>query len=48
MQKVKVSHKGRKCKFLHCKHVLSIYNHEEYCHIHLSQFPHVYKFKISK
>ncbi|MBI5144781.1 MAG: hypothetical protein HZA27_01185 [Candidatus Omnitrophica bacterium] len=35
MQKVKTSHKGRQCKFPHCKHILSIYNHEAYCHIHL-------------
>ena len=35
IKKVKTSLKGRKCKFLHCKHVLSIYNHELYCHVHL-------------
>jgi hypothetical protein len=35
IKKVKTSLKGRKCKFSHCKHVLSIYNHESYCHIHL-------------
>jgi hypothetical protein len=36
MKKVRTSHKGRKCKFPRCKQVLSIYNHEEYCHIHLN------------
>ncbi|MBU1125155.1 MAG: hypothetical protein KKC84_03940 [Candidatus Omnitrophica bacterium] len=35
MKKVKTSHKGRKCKFPHCKQILSIYNHEAYCHVHL-------------
>jgi hypothetical protein len=35
MKKVKTSHKGRKCRVLHCKHILSIYNHELYCHVHL-------------
>lgn len=35
MKKAKTSYKGRKCKFLHCSHILSIYNHEEYCHVHL-------------
>ncbi len=35
MKKVKTSPKDRICKFRKCGHVLSIYNHEEYCHIHL-------------
>jgi hypothetical protein len=26
--------------FPHCTHVLSIYNHESYCHIHLDRLPH--------
>jgi len=25
---------GRKCKYFGCKHILSIYNAESYCHIH--------------
>ncbi|MGD0336547.1 MAG: hypothetical protein ABSB18_05540 [Candidatus Omnitrophota bacterium] len=37
MKKVKTSPKGRKCKFPHCKHILSIYNHEIFCHAHLGQ-----------
>ena len=37
MKKVKTSLKGRKCRLLHCKQILSIYNHDEYCHVHLSQ-----------
>jgi len=36
MKKIKTSHKGRVCKFPHCKQILSIYNHEAYCHIHLN------------
>jgi len=36
MKKVKTSVKGRKCKFPGCKHILSIYNHEMYCYIHLN------------
>lgn len=35
MKKVKTSPKGRKCKILHCKQILSIYNHEIYCHAHM-------------
>jgi len=37
MRKVKTSLKGRKCRFHGCSHTLSIYNHEEYCHVHLGQ-----------
>jgi len=37
MKKIRTSNKGRKCKFLHCKQILSIYNHEEYCHVHLGR-----------
>ncbi|MCX5710226.1 MAG: hypothetical protein NT088_05860 [Candidatus Omnitrophica bacterium] len=37
MKKVRTSLKGRKCRFPHCKHILSIYNHESYCHVHLGQ-----------
>ncbi len=47
MKKVKTSHKGRKCKFLHCKQILSIYNHEEYCHVHLGQLYNIVKPKNS-
>ncbi len=31
---LKTSAEGRKCKFPHCKCILSIYNHEDYCHVH--------------
>jgi len=35
MKKVRVSHKGRVCKFPDCKRLLSIYNHGCYCYLHL-------------
>ena len=34
---LKTSAEGRKCMFLHCTRILSIYNHEAYCHIHLDR-----------
>jgi len=37
MQKAKTSEKGRKCRYPHCKNILSIYNHEDFCHIHQSE-----------
>jgi len=43
MKKVRTSLKGRICKFPHCKHILSIYNHEAYCHVHLGQVGSKYK-----
>jgi hypothetical protein len=33
-KKLKTSADGRKCAFPHCDNILSIYNHEPYCHIH--------------
>ena len=33
-KKVKTSADGRKCASPHCNNILSIYNHEPYCHIH--------------
>ncbi|MEW6009018.1 MAG: hypothetical protein AB1629_05230 [Candidatus Omnitrophota bacterium] len=48
MKKISTSHKGRICKFPHCKHILSIYNHEAYCHIHLNLVDKAYKQKVSK
>jgi len=35
MKKIKTSGRGRKCRYPRCEHILSIYNHDEYCHIHL-------------
>jgi hypothetical protein len=34
---LKTSAEGRKCMFLNCKRILSIYNHEAYCHAHRNQ-----------
>ena len=31
---LKTSADNRKCIFPDCTHILSIYNHDEYCHIH--------------
>lgn len=32
---IKTSPRHRKCKYPLCKNILSIYNHETYCHVHL-------------
>ncbi|MDD2688950.1 MAG: hypothetical protein PHT41_02200 [Candidatus Omnitrophica bacterium] len=48
MKKVRTSCKGRRCKFPRCKHILSIYNHEAYCHVHLSLVDVADRQKISK
>jgi hypothetical protein len=45
-KKLKTSAEGRICKFPHCKRILSIYNHEAYCHIHWNQVSHEQKPKI--
>ncbi|MGE5280670.1 MAG: hypothetical protein ACM3L6_08015 [Deltaproteobacteria bacterium] len=37
MKKVKVSRKGRVCKFPRCKNILSIYNHATLCNVHLDK-----------
>ncbi len=34
---LKTSLEGRKCKFPNCQRILSIYNHQAYCHVHLEQ-----------
>lgn len=34
MKKIKVSRKGRMCKFPHCRIILSIYNHDCFCNLH--------------
>ncbi len=36
-KKILTSHKGRKCKSHGCKRILSIYNHDTHCHIHLNK-----------
>jgi len=34
MKKIKVSHRGRKCKHPGCKIILSVYNHDCFCYVH--------------
>ncbi len=34
MKKTSISRKGRKCKHPQCKHILSVYNHANYCFQH--------------
>ncbi len=34
---LKTSAENRKCMFPNCTRILSIYNHEAYCHIHRDQ-----------
>ena len=45
---LKTSADGRKCMFLNCTHTLSIYNHEQYCHLHLDQMAEKQKPKVLK
>jgi hypothetical protein len=35
-QKIRVSPKGRKCQFPDCKRMLSVYNHEMHCNVHVN------------
>lgn len=44
---LKTSASGRTCAFPRCTHVLSIYNHEAYCHIHRSQIAEAQRPKTS-
>ena len=34
-KKILASHKGRRCRYPKCKRLLSIYNHDNHCHVHL-------------
>lgn len=43
---LKTSANDRKCTFPHCTHILSIYNHEAYCHIHRDKMSHEQKPEI--
>jgi len=45
-KKVKTSADGRKCAFPLCNNILSIYNHEPYCHIHREKKAHKELVKI--
>ena len=37
IRKILASHKGRKCRYPNCKRILSIYNHDIHCHVHLDK-----------
>ncbi len=37
---LKTSADNRKCIYPNCTHILSIYNHGTYCHIHRDETPH--------
>jgi len=43
---LKTSAEGRKCMFPDCKSILSIYNHEDYCHVHRQQMSREQKLKL--
>lgn len=43
---LKTSAEGRKCMYPNCKQILSIYNHEEYCHIHKERALQTQKHKV--
>jgi len=45
---LKTSAEGRKCAFLNCTHILSIYNHTAYCHLHEDKIPQYEQLKISE
>jgi len=32
---IKTSPEHRKCKYENCNNILSVYNHEDYCNVHL-------------
>ncbi len=36
-KKIATSYKGRRCKYEACVRVLSIYNHNVYCNIHVNK-----------
>ncbi|MDH4240351.1 MAG: hypothetical protein OEW48_12385 [Phycisphaerae bacterium] len=44
-KKLKTSANDRKCAFLGCKQILSIYNHEIYCHVHRDRMAESQKLK---
>jgi len=46
-QILKTSAEGRRCEFTNCHRILSIYNHERYCHSHLYQMSEEEKIRSS-
>ena len=47
MRKIPTSHKGRKCKHEGCKQILSVYNHNTYCHAHMGRMSLAARFQTS-
>jgi len=45
-KKLKTSADGRTCAFPHCKYLLSIYNHSEYCHVHRDKMVEKQRLKV--
>jgi len=45
IKKLKTSANDRECMFPGCKHILSIYNHEIYCHVHRDKMADKQKLK---
>jgi len=43
-KKLKTSANDRECAFPGCKQILSIYNHEIYCHLHRGRMAEKQKF----
>jgi hypothetical protein len=44
---LKTSAEGRRCEFPNCDRILSIYNHQKYCHLHLSMLSEEEKIRNS-
>ena len=44
---LKTSANDRKCVFPGCTYILSIYNHEKYCHVHRDQMAEGQKLKTA-
>ncbi|MCI0498050.1 MAG: hypothetical protein L0Y36_00010 [Planctomycetales bacterium] len=42
---LKTSAEGRRCQFPNCQRLLSIYNHEAFCRVHLERTASKEKFK---
>jgi hypothetical protein len=43
---LKTSAEDRKCMFPNCERILSIYNHEAYCHVHRDKMTQEQKLKL--
>jgi hypothetical protein len=43
---LKTSSTDRRCKYPNCVNILSIYNHDEFCHVHRDRMPQTQKPRI--